>query len=78
MLNVLYYTGSEPNALIWPAGACYGVSTKDAIKQLLDKYNLIKLAAEEGVSPGQACVFYGADDERVLGGGWISAARLSN
>ena len=34
--------------------------------------------AEEGVSPGQACVFYGADDERVLGGGWISAARLSD
>ena len=33
--------------------------------------------AEEGVSPGQACVFYGADDERVLGGGWIRAARLS-
>ena len=34
--------------------------------------------AEEGVSPGQACVFYGADDERVLGGGWISKARLSD
>ena len=34
--------------------------------------------AEEGVSPGQACVFYGADDERVLGGGWISTARLSD
>jgi tRNA-specific 2-thiouridylase len=34
--------------------------------------------AEEGVSPGQACVFYGAEDERVLGGGWISAARLSD
>jgi tRNA-specific 2-thiouridylase len=26
---------------------------------------------EEGVSPGQACVFY--DGERVLGGGWIAA-----
>ena len=26
---------------------------------------------EEGVAPGQACVFY--DDERVLGGGWIAA-----
>ena len=26
-------------------------------------------AAEEGVAPGQACVFY--DGERVLGGGWI-------
>ena len=31
---------------------------------------------EEGVSPGQACVFYAADDggERVLGGGWIKSA----
>lgn len=31
---------------------------------------------EEGVSPGQACVFYGTDDMpgRVLGGGWIAQA----
>jgi tRNA-specific 2-thiouridylase len=29
-------------------------------------------AAQGGVAPGQACVFY--DNERVLGGGWISAA----
>ncbi|MGR3435341.1 MAG: tRNA 2-thiouridine(34) synthase MnmA [Shimia sp.] len=28
--------------------------------------------AEEGVSPGQACVFYGLDGSRVLGGGWIT------
>ena len=30
---------------------------------------------EEGVSPGQACVFYAQDDSqaRVLGGGWITA-----
>lgn len=28
---------------------------------------------EEGVAPGQACVFYSPDDEdRVLGGGWIA------
>ncbi|MBT0956821.1 tRNA 2-thiouridine(34) synthase MnmA [Alphaproteobacteria bacterium KMM 3653] len=27
--------------------------------------------AEEGVSPGQACVFYSAEGTRVLGGGWI-------
>lgn len=30
------------------------------------------LTAEEGVSPGQACVFYEADGTRVLGGGWIT------
>jgi tRNA-specific 2-thiouridylase len=31
---------------------------------------------EEGVSPGQACVFYdsGATQARVLGGGWIASA----
>lgn len=35
-------------------------------------------APEEGVSPGQACVFYGAEDgaaARVLGGGWITSAQ---
>lgn len=29
------------------------------------------LAAEEGVSPGQACVFYDTDSSRIFGGGWI-------
>ncbi|MBW8708417.1 MAG: tRNA 2-thiouridine(34) synthase MnmA [Alphaproteobacteria bacterium] len=27
--------------------------------------------AEEAIAPGQACVFYAAEDSRVLGGGWI-------
>ena len=29
---------------------------------------------EEGVAPGQACVFYAEDGVRVLGGGWIARA----
>ena len=29
------------------------------------------LSPEEGVSPGQACVFYEPDSSRVFGGGWI-------
>lgn len=29
------------------------------------------VAAEEGVSPGQACVFYDRDSSRIFGGGWI-------
>ncbi|UXX83712.1 tRNA 2-thiouridine(34) synthase MnmA [Roseovarius pelagicus] len=29
------------------------------------------LTAEEGVSPGQACVFYDTGSSRILGGGWI-------
>ncbi|MEM7505985.1 MAG: tRNA 2-thiouridine(34) synthase MnmA [Pseudomonadota bacterium] len=32
------------------------------------------LAPEEGVAPGQACVFYAPDNARVLGGGWIQRA----
>ena len=38
---------------------------------------IVLAEAEEGVSPGQACVFYAADSDRVLGGGWISAATNS-
>ncbi|MDO6725496.1 tRNA 2-thiouridine(34) synthase MnmA [Cognatishimia sp. 1_MG-2023] len=29
------------------------------------------LTPEEGVSPGQACVFYSPDSSRIFGGGWI-------
>lgn len=29
------------------------------------------LTPEEGVSPGQACVFYDMDSPRIFGGGWI-------
>ncbi|SNR70440.1 tRNA 2-thiouridine(34) synthase MnmA [Puniceibacterium sediminis] len=29
------------------------------------------ITPEEGVSPGQACVFYDPDSTRILGGGWI-------
>jgi tRNA-specific 2-thiouridylase len=31
-------------------------------------------AAEAGVAPGQACVFYAEGGSRVLGGGWITGA----
>jgi len=29
------------------------------------------MTAEEGVSPGQACVFYDLDSSRIFGGGLI-------
>ncbi|CAN0504580.1 unnamed protein product, partial [Laminaria digitata] len=29
------------------------------------------VVAEEGVSPGQACVFYAPESSRIFGGGWI-------
>lgn len=31
------------------------------------------VAPEAGIAAGQACVFYGQDGSRVLGGGWITA-----
>jgi tRNA-specific 2-thiouridylase len=34
------------------------------------------LNPEDGVSPGQACVFYESDSSRVLGGGWIWRGRV--
>ena len=29
------------------------------------------LSPEDGISPGQACVFYETEGSRILGGGWI-------
>ncbi|MDO5631448.1 MAG: tRNA 2-thiouridine(34) synthase MnmA [Paracoccus sp. (in: a-proteobacteria)] len=40
-----------------------------------DRAEVELLAPEEGVSPGQACVFYAPEGSRVLGGGWISLRR---
>ena len=48
----------------------------DAKVSLKEKNNAeVKLILpEEGISPGQACVFYNKDNmgHKVLGGGWIS------
>ena len=38
---------------------------------------IVLAEAEEGVSPGQACVFYAANSDRVLGGGWLRGASQS-
>ena len=51
-------------------------STKPAIDAILRPLSATEaevelLVAEEGVSPGQACVFYAPEGGRVLGGGWI-------
>ena len=43
--------------------------------RLIDGQLIVELAqADTGISPGQACVFYAADDKaaRTLGGGWIT------
>ena len=38
-----------------------------------DEIGVVLPGGEEGVAPGQACVFYSAEDDgRVLGGGWIA------
>ncbi|MDM7984064.1 MAG: tRNA 2-thiouridine(34) synthase MnmA [Maricaulis sp.] len=40
----------------------------------IDSVGVVLADGEEGVAPGQACVFYSPDDEdRVLGGGWIAS-----
>ncbi|MEM7056874.1 MAG: tRNA 2-thiouridine(34) synthase MnmA [Pseudomonadota bacterium] len=39
-----------------------------------DRADVTLLNPEEGVAPGQACVFYAPDNSRVLGGGWIGRA----
>ncbi len=36
-----------------------------------DRAQVELLDPEEGVAPGQACVFYAPEGSRVLGGGWI-------
>lgn len=39
-----------------------------------DSVGVVLADGEDGVAPGQACVFYSPDDEdRVLGGGWIAS-----
>ena len=43
--------------------------------RLIDGQLIVELAqSDTGISPGQACVFYAADDKaaRTLGGGWIT------
>ena len=46
------------------------------LRRVGDAYEVELVDGEEGVSPGQACVFYDAPagQARVLGGGFISAA----
>jgi tRNA-specific 2-thiouridylase len=46
------------------------------LRRVDDGYQVELVAGEEGVSPGQACVFYDvpAGQARVLGGGFIKSA----
>ncbi|KAA8605951.1 thiouridylase [Salipiger aestuarii] len=46
---------------------------RDAIvRPISDTEALVELtSAEEGISPGQACVFYDPEGTRIFGGGWI-------
>ena len=46
--------------------------TDAVIRPISDTEATVELvAAEAGVSPGQACVFYDRDSSRIYGGGWI-------
>jgi len=46
----------------------------DRIHQRAHGAEVELLSPEEGVAPGQACVFYAPEGSRVLGGGWIGHA----
>ena len=57
-------------------------STGRLIKSRIENLNsteatVVLLEKEEGVSPGQACVFYSKNKlgDKVLGGGWISSTK---
>ena len=63
------------------------IKVRSTGKLLNAKINLKKdladveiLDAETGISPGQACVFYSADEfgDKVLGGGWIHRTENNN
>jgi tRNA-specific 2-thiouridylase len=47
---------------------------RDAVLRPLSETEAVVelMMAEEGVAPGQACVFYDPEGSRVLGGGWIT------
>ena len=51
--------------------------TREAVVRPLgpDIASVELLAPEEGVAPGQACVFYETAGSRVLGGGWIQRGK---
>jgi len=61
-------------------GACIGVKVRStrppkaaALEVSGEGVSVLLDEGEEGVAPGQACVFYSTPDhDRVLGGGWIS------
>ena len=46
--------------------------TEAVIRPINDTEATVELITpEEGISPGQACVFYDPDSSRIFGGGWI-------
>ena len=46
--------------------------TEAIIRPISDTEATVELVlAEQGISPGQACVFYDRDSSRIFGGGWI-------
>lgn len=47
--------------------------TEAILRPTSETTGIVELAAAEtGVSPGQACVFYDTDSSRIFGGGWIT------
>ena len=81
-LKELNWLGDAPLADLPPEGMELMVKVRSTrppreavLRPLPDGRVEVELAlAEDGVAPGQACVFYAPEGSRVLGGGWIAAA----
>lgn len=76
-LREINWLGDEPleNRKEWPILVKVR-STRPPREAILRPISAVEaevelLSPEEGVSPGQACVFYESEGSRVLGGGWI-------
>ena len=76
-LREINWLGDEPftSRAEWPVSVRVRSTrppTEAVLRPLSETTGTVELMnAEEGVSPGQACVFYETGGSRVLGGGWI-------
>ncbi|MEL6197511.1 MAG: tRNA methyl transferase PRC-barrel domain-containing protein, partial [Pseudomonadota bacterium] len=78
-LSSLNWLGDVAIEDLAPEGVALRVkvrSTRPPVPAILvpgaDGPHVILCNPEEGVAPGQACVFYAEEGTRVLGGGWIA------
>ena len=62
---------ADARALLVRAANQLSLSARSYHRVLRVARTIADLDGEEGVAPGQACVFYEPASSRMLGGGWI-------